>query len=383
MGRYTCAYNCESSSDSDVKCFKFPLYNPRKLKKWLDNMRWKDWTPSRFSVLCINHFEERYIDRTGKSVTLSEDAVPTIFSSPDDTRTRKVRMRLIDGKIKNQLVQLVFRTRRLPEAQKSDKWRIIVDEGLMRIESFPHFFHGDYCLPQVRCVSETAITGIIDDIVFWLQVKEPWQWLGLDVRGVLPETTNGNKYILTVTDYYSKWVEAVPMQSCLPLRVAKHIADIVAHFGYPLGILSRLPHHIVHKVSVRLQPNSSSIPYSSLVYYTFFLEMVSDLIEEHAADWDVFLPAKVFSLCFKEHTKTKERPFSLLCCGELEPAHSPRGQDVREAFQYLLSFDKLLSYRNCKKTTFVFSASLFSLSMFMQRSKKVILWFDRCLKLLG
>lgn len=60
---------------------RFPLNNSRKLKKWLTNMNLEDWTPSRFSVLCIHHFEEQYIDRTGKNVTLRGDAVPTIFSS--------------------------------------------------------------------------------------------------------------------------------------------------------------------------------------------------------------------------------------------------------------------------------------------------------------
>ncbi|CAG07219.1 unnamed protein product [Tetraodon nigroviridis] len=71
---------------------RFPLYNPRKLKKWLANMKLKDWTPSRFSVLCINHFEEQYIDKSGKSVKLREDAVPTIFSSPEDTQKRKAKV---------------------------------------------------------------------------------------------------------------------------------------------------------------------------------------------------------------------------------------------------------------------------------------------------
>lgn len=33
--------------------------------------------------------------------------------------------------------------------KSNDKWRIIVDEGLMKIDSFPHFFHGDYCVPRV------------------------------------------------------------------------------------------------------------------------------------------------------------------------------------------------------------------------------------------
>lgn len=65
--------------------------------------------------------------------------------------------------------------------------------------------------------------------------------------------------------------------------------------------------------------------------------MVNDLIEEHAADWDIYLPAKVFALCFKEHPKTMKRPFSLLCCAGLEPVRGPRGLDVssfqRELFE--------------------------------------------------
>ncbi|KAA8585444.1 hypothetical protein FQN60_004138 [Etheostoma spectabile] len=197
--------------------------------------------------------------------------------------------------------------------KSNDKWRIIIDEGLMKINSFPHFFHGDYCVPRV---------------------KEPWQWLGLDVRGPLPQTLNGHKYILTVTDYYSKWVEAVPMQSCLPPDVAKQIVDIIAHFGYPLSILSRLPHDIVHKINRELK-DQLKVTVTLVVYHqqTGTLDlitqqlidrMVSDLIEEHAADWDVYLPAKVFSLCFKEHSKTKKRPFSVLCCKGREPIQAPR-----------------------------------------------------------
>lgn len=65
--------------------------------------------------------------------------------------------------------------------------------------------------------------------------------------------------------------------------------------------------------------------------------MVSDLIEEHAADWDVYLPAKVFSLCFKEHSKTKKMPFSVLCCKGLEPIQSPRGLNVSVGFEHVLS----------------------------------------------
>lgn len=357
MGRYKCAYNCDNSNDSDVKFFKFPLYNPRKLKKWITNMKWKDWTPTRFSVLCINHFEEQHIDRTGKCATLREDAVPTIFLSTDNAQKKKAsinprRKRQKTSSVKASEKDSAQSAATTPttakhsidnkeqephgDPKKCDKWRIIVDEGLMKIESFPHFFHGDYCVPQnIQWAPDDNLSPEYKNPENVIEVKEPWQWLGLDVRGPLPPTLNGHKYILTVTDYYSKWVEAVPMHSCLPSHVAKNIVDIIAHFGYPLRILSRLPHDIVHKINRELK-DQLKVTVALVVYHQqtgtadlitpqLIDRMVSDLIEEHAADWDVYLPAKVFSLCFKEHSKTKERPFSVLCCKGLEPVQSPRG----------------------------------------------------------
>ena len=35
--------------------------------------------------------------------------------------------------------------------------------------------------------------------------------IGIDLIGPLPESQAGNKYILTVIDYFSKWAEAFPL----------------------------------------------------------------------------------------------------------------------------------------------------------------------------
>lgn len=56
--------------------------------------------------------------------------------------------------------------------------------------------------------------------------------------------------------------------------------------------------------------------------------MVNELSEGHAADWDVFLPAKVFALCFQERPSGGQRPFSLLCCSGAEPVREPKGLHV-------------------------------------------------------
>ena len=43
-------------------------------------------------------------------------------------------------------------------------------------------------------------------------VQSPWFHVGIDFVGpVTPESVHGNRYILTLSDYFTKWVEAVPL----------------------------------------------------------------------------------------------------------------------------------------------------------------------------
>ena len=48
----------------------------------------------------------------------------------------------------------------------------------------------------------------------------------MDLIGPLPETPRGNKYIATLTGYFSKWAEAAPFQNKSALGVAKFIYSV-------------------------------------------------------------------------------------------------------------------------------------------------------------
>ncbi len=63
--------------------------------------------------------------------------------------------------------------------------------------------------------------------------------MAFDVIGPLPAMENGNRFILTMIDYYSKWVEAY----ALPNNKAETVADCIvnrwiAHYGIPIRIHS-------------------------------------------------------------------------------------------------------------------------------------------------
>ena len=62
----------------------------------------------------------------------------------------------------------------------------------------------------------------------------PFERVAMDILGPLPITTRGNKYILVVGDYFTKWVESFPLASIEAEKVAEvFVHQFVCRFGTP------------------------------------------------------------------------------------------------------------------------------------------------------
>lgn len=67
-----------------------------------------------------------------------------------------------------------------------------------------------------------------------IPVGGPMEMLAMDFIGPLPVTDSGNKYILVVADYYTKWAEAFPLRDQRAETVARVLVrDIISHFRVP------------------------------------------------------------------------------------------------------------------------------------------------------
>ncbi|CAL4073846.1 unnamed protein product, partial [Meganyctiphanes norvegica] len=60
--------------------YRFPN-NPERKEEWLKNLRVQNFTPGKWSLLCSDHFLEKYMDRTGQIIRLRNNAVPTRFKA--------------------------------------------------------------------------------------------------------------------------------------------------------------------------------------------------------------------------------------------------------------------------------------------------------------
>ncbi|CAL1587666.1 unnamed protein product [Knipowitschia caucasica] len=379
MGRYTCcADNCSSTSDSGIKFFKFPLYNKQKLRRWLQSMGRQTWRPTVSSALCIRHFEEQHLEITGKGIRLREGAEPTLFpcaevSDEDLVNRTKSQPRgwSLKRRIKEEEASTTERSREEEasttersreeasttersreeasttersreeesgeevEREEEDermgegRWSVVVDEELNTIHSFPHFFHGNYCIStDVRWAPDKDPLEKTEKSSAVIQVTGPWQWLALDLRGPLPQTPSGHRFILSLCDLFSHWLEAWPVDSLQPAHMVRHLVEVIAHFGFPRRILSRLPHALLQQINQQLK-QELSVEFPLLIQHpqTGAVEqstqhmidrMVQELCEQEPCHWDLYLPAAVFSLCCKENPTTRERPLTALCCAQTE-----------------------------------------------------------------
>ncbi|KAL5509507.1 hypothetical protein EMCRGX_G004896 [Ephydatia muelleri] len=76
-----------------------------------------------------------------------------------------------------------------------------------------------------------------------------WSQIGIDLIGPLPETCRKNKYIVTVTDYFSKWPEGAPLKDKTAVGVADFLFTVFCRHGWPDIIISDQGREFVNKLS--------------------------------------------------------------------------------------------------------------------------------------
>ncbi|CAF1556284.1 unnamed protein product, partial [Adineta steineri] len=70
-------------------------------------------------------------------------------------------------------------------------------------------------------------------------VSEPWYTVGIDITGPFTKTRRGNRFILVVVDYFTKWVELFPLQSTKATTIAQIFLDeVLCRFGFPVRVIS-------------------------------------------------------------------------------------------------------------------------------------------------
>ena len=79
-----------------------------------------------------------------------------------------------------------------------------------------------------------------------------WYLVGMDLIGLFKPTAMGYQFVLTMTDYFSKYVEAVPIKDKSALSVTKGIYEVYCRQGAPVHIITDQGREFVNQVLIYL-----------------------------------------------------------------------------------------------------------------------------------
>ena len=154
-------------------------------------------------------------------------------------------------------------------------------------------------------------------------IDKPFFKVATDIIGPLPMSENKNQYILTMIDYATRWVEAVPLRNITAPIIAEEFLKIFSRIGIPSVILSdggpQFVADLMEKVLLLLGiKHSVATPYHPQT--NGLCEKVNGTIKSlltkiahfNHSNWDRLLPCVLFAYRESPQETTGYAPFELV-----------------------------------------------------------------------
>jgi len=152
----------------------------------------------------------------------------------------------------------------------------------------------------------------------------PFQRVGIDLVGpITPPSTSGNRFILCVVDYATRYPEAVALPGVSTEQVAEALCRIFSRVGVPRQILSDQGSQFVSEVMKEVYrllsiQHITSTPYHSQAnglvekFNGTLKSMIKKLCLERPSDWDRYLEPALFAYREVKQDSLGFSPFELL-----------------------------------------------------------------------
>ena len=148
----------------------------------------------------------------------------------------------------------------------------------------------------------------------------PGELLFIDLVGPLNVTKNNHRYILSIEDGYTRFVQAIPLINKEAKTVARALCNqYITTFGCPTQIHSdqgteftnRIMQELEQRFEIKRSFTPAYNPWSNAVerWHRTLSAMMRTLMEREDLEWDRVLPTCVFAYNTKVHSSTGLTPF--------------------------------------------------------------------------
>ncbi|CAF3147486.1 unnamed protein product [Rotaria sp. Silwood2] len=154
----------------------------------------------------------------------------------------------------------------------------------------------------------------------------PNQLIGIDFCGPFPTTPNDNKYVLCLTDYFTKSVTAIPLPVCSAQVTAEAIfKDYICRYGAPKSIIS---------------------DQDTKRFYGTFVGQIAKSTDYKHNNWDEYLYPIVLAYNTGIHSTTNISPFELTYGrpANLPTDHPPTSYTFNQPNDYFNQLVRMLQY---------------------------------------
>lgn len=158
-------------------------------------------------------------------------------------------------------------------------------------------------------------------------IVKPWpfrMW-AMHVIGMLfPSSSKGHRYLLLATDYFTKWVEAVPLKEVDQLTVVKFLKEhIIYRFGVPETIVSDQAQYFTGKDLTAFANEMGVTLTHSSPYFAqgngqaeatnkIVKGIIQKTLEENPRDWHEALSQALWAYRTSQRGSTRTTPFTLV-----------------------------------------------------------------------
>ena len=152
----------------------------------------------------------------------------------------------------------------------------------------------------------------------------------MDILGSLPLTPRGNRYVLVVTDYFTKWTEsyAIPDQSAETVAEML-VSEFICRFSVPRQLHSdqgtncesRVMTEVCELLDIEKTRTTPLHPQSDEQverYNCTLIEMLRGKLNDKQEDWDLQLPTCMMAYSSSVHESTGSTPNELMLRREIE-----------------------------------------------------------------
>eukprot|EP00731_Ephydatia_muelleri_P033062 Em0025g18a len=157
-----------------------------------------------------------------------------------------------------------------------------------------------------------------------IPVKSPWYMIGIDFIGpISPPGEDGSQYILTISDYFTKWVEAIPTPDKTATTVANCLFKIFMRMGLPRVMLSDNGSEFCNKLNDKLAEilgvkRRLTTPYHPQAnglderYNQTLQNMLAKFVSTKQTVWSSYLDTCTFAYNTSRHESSTYTPFQLM-----------------------------------------------------------------------